>query len=203
MFHIVEPQWGIDLLMSLHTWMMNDPKLMYWIPKFADIFVFVYPVYLMILYFRKRGTDFYKKAALFIATSTFVTLFVNLFIQLFLGKQRPNIVLGLLDEKTESILHNYLPTSSFPSDHAGLSMAIAMATLVWGIQQKDKRFFWLSLPLFMFSLIMGFCRITAAIHWPTDVLAGFVVGLVVPMVLMNRKIYNFLDRVFGWVARVV
>jgi membrane-associated phospholipid phosphatase len=37
----------------------------------------------------------------------------------------------LADEKTETILHKFLPSSSFPSDHAALSMAIAMGTLVW------------------------------------------------------------------------
>jgi membrane-associated phospholipid phosphatase len=31
----------------------------------------------------------------------------------------------------ETLLHDILPTSSFPSDHAVVSMAFAMATLLW------------------------------------------------------------------------
>jgi membrane-associated phospholipid phosphatase len=34
-------------------------------------------------------------------------------------------------EAEETLLHDILPTSSFPSDHAVVSMAVAVATLLW------------------------------------------------------------------------
>jgi membrane-associated phospholipid phosphatase len=34
-------------------------------------------------------------------------------------------------ETEETLLHQILPSSSFPSDHAVVSMAVAMATLLW------------------------------------------------------------------------
>ena len=97
--------------------------------------------------------------ALFIGFSVLMSTIVNTLIQYVFVKVRPHIVLGLIDNKTESLLHKYLPSSSFPSDHATVSMSIAMATLLWGICKKDRRFVWLSIPLFVFSLTMCFCRI--------------------------------------------
>jgi membrane-associated phospholipid phosphatase len=198
MFHIVEPQWWINLLMSLNAWMMSSPTLIYWIPKLADLFVFVYPLFLVLLYFRrpisrlrgwsvetlKRWNEYYKISALFIAFSVLVTVVVNLLIQYVFDKVRPDVVLWLLDNKTESILHRFLPSSSFPSDHAAVSMSIAMATLLWGITKKDRRFVRISIPLFAFSLIMSFCRIMGGIHWPTDIIAGSIIWIVVPLILM-------------------
>jgi len=50
MFKIVEPQWGVDLLKFLFTWMQASVFWSYWIPVLADIFVFTYPIYLLALY---------------------------------------------------------------------------------------------------------------------------------------------------------
>jgi len=127
---------------------------------------------------------YYKIAALFVGFSVLVAVVVNLLIQYIFVKVRPDVILWLIDKKTESILHNFLPSSSFPSDHAAVSMSVAMATLLWGIRKKDKRFVLISIPLFVFSLIMSFCRITGGIHRPTDIIAGSVIWIVVPLVLM-------------------
>ncbi|MBU0626760.1 hypothetical protein KKG31_02715, partial [Patescibacteria group bacterium] len=144
--------------------MLSSQSFMYWIPKLADIFIFTYPVYFVVLYFRKKvqrwkvakeerkssilkdtssfssqqltgqapgGQIKYKMVALFVAASALFAFIANIIIQFFVDKVRPHIVLGLADKKTETILHKFLPASSFPSDHAALSMAIAMGTLVW------------------------------------------------------------------------
>jgi hypothetical protein len=103
MFTLLEPQWGIDLLVSLNAWMMASPTLVYWIPKLADIFVFVYPVFLLVMYFwrmenGKRIRDnaknmYYKIAALWIGFSVLATVMVNVLIQYVFAKVRPNVIL--------------------------------------------------------------------------------------------------------------
>jgi hypothetical protein len=95
MFQIVEPLWGIELLWQLHEWMLASESLVYWIPKLADIFIFTYPVYFLVLYFGDfwRKKIKYKLAALFVAGSAVFAVVVNLLIQVFLGKVRPHIVL--------------------------------------------------------------------------------------------------------------
>ena len=95
---------------------------------------------------------------------------VNVLVQYFFDKARPNVVLGLADLKHETILHNFLPSSSFPSDHAAVSMAIAMSSLLRGIQKKDKKYIRFGGILIVFSLITSFARVTTAVHWITDVI---------------------------------
>jgi membrane-associated phospholipid phosphatase len=65
-----------------------------------------------------------------------------------------------------------------------------------------------SVFLFAISGIMGYARISIGIHWPTDVLGGYVVGIAVPLILFMPKIYGWvkkwvIDRLMGleeWVS---
>jgi len=54
-----------------------------------------------------------------------------------------------------------MPTSSFPSDHAAITMGIAMMSLFRGIKNKDKKFLRFGGILIIFSLITGFARVTS------------------------------------------
>lgn len=63
---------------------------------------------------------------------------VNYIVKFFGDKARPE---AYIDNKQQLIL-SHLPTDPFPSDHAAVSAAIAMATLLWGIKHNDKRFIW-------------------------------------------------------------
>ena len=132
MIHLIEPQRGITTIKFLNTLMTNSPTLKHRAPILADIFVFSYPIYLGGLYIAGRVTKKlpYKISAVFIAISALITILINLGIQFFIDKTRPNFILGLADLKNETPLHKFLPTSSFPSDHAGLSMAIAIASIL-------------------------------------------------------------------------
>lgn len=141
MFPLHEPQWGIDLLLNLNAWMQTHEMLAIWIPIIADVFVFVYPVYLVVVYLYGiwHHENTYKESALYVGLAAFGTVCVNILVQSFVIKERPDVVLDVLDSSRDSLLLNqYLPTSTFPSDHAGVSMAVAMATIVWGIYYKKK-----------------------------------------------------------------
>jgi undecaprenyl-diphosphatase len=58
---------------------------------------------------------------------------------------------------------------SFPSGHT--SAAFVMATLL------SYFFPSLSIPLFIWALLVGFSRIYLGVHYPSDILAGIVVGI--------------------------
>lgn len=185
--------------------MNSSQNLIHWLPILADVFVFTYPVFLIWLYvtWRIKRTIYYKRASLFVFTGTFLSVCLNVFIQFFVDKTRPNFVLWLLDEKTESILHKFLPTSSFPSDHAAVSMWLAMATLFWWIKNKDRKFIWFGVVFLMFSLIMCFARITIAVHWPTDIIWWLLVGILAVTILNNKKIFSLFDKIFCWIGKII
>ena len=133
MIKLVEPLWSLNLSKALFAWMQASTFLSHRMPILADVFVFSYPVYLVALYLygmiNKRIS--YKIAAIFIFLGTLLTTIVNIIIQFFIDKVRPDVVLGVADLKTPSILHKFLPSASFPSDHAAISMGIAFSSIVW------------------------------------------------------------------------
>lgn len=214
MFKIVEPQWWVSILQSLFAWMQASIFWSYWIPILADIFVFTYPVYLLALYMYgmtqtwkrwatlERGI-YYKISALYIVAGVFVSLVANIGIQFFVDKVRPNVVLWLDNLKNETILNGFMPTSSFPSDHAAVTMSIAMMSLFRGIKNKDKKFLRFGGILVIFSLITWFARVSSWVHRPTDIIAGSCIGIIIPLLLMRRPIYIFGTGIARKIAKAI
>jgi len=199
MFKLVEPQWWVDVLNSLFAWMQASVFRSYWIPVLADVFVFTYPIYLLALYiygmveYRRwimKGLQ-QKIAALYIWIGVVISILVNIGIQFFVDKVRPNVVLWLVDLKQETVLHSFLPSASFPSDHAAVSMAIAMMSLFRGIKNNDRKFLRFGGILIIFSLITSFARVTSGVHRPTDIIWWSLVWIIVPLLLMWKPIYRF------------
>jgi len=205
MFHLVEPQRWITLLLNLYVWMNESTFRQNIFPILADIFVFSYPLYLWIMYlygkFRKQIS--HKIATLRIFTAVLASTIWNIFIQFFFDKARPNFVLWFVDEKTESILHKFLPSSSFPSDHAVVSMSIAVASIIRWVQKKQVLYIAIWIVLILFSLITSFSRVTIAIHRPTDIIGWLIVWITIPLIMSNKTITNFLEKkVFSWITRI-
>lgn len=206
MINLLEPMWGQKLLLRMHQ-VMQYPFFFHWLPILADAFVFVYPVYLVVLYGWGMIESYkgwtlqsfsLKESAVWIFIAAMGSTIFNMLVQVFLVKDRPDVVLDLLYQKREDlILYDYLPEASFPSDHATMSMAIAVATLLYGLRYKKKGYVYFSIFLFVISGIMGYARISIGIHWPTDVVGGYVVGIAIPVVLFMPKIYGFIKK---WVV---
>ncbi len=211
MFKLVEPTRWVNLLKWLFAWMQASIFWSYRIPILADIFVFTYPIYLLGLYIcgmvegrRWKVEGLQKKiAALYILAGVGISVLVNIGIQYFVDKVRPNIVLGLVDLKQETILHQFMPSSSFPSDHAALTMSIAMMSLFRGIKNKDRKFLRFGGILIIFSLITGFARVTSGVHRPTDIIWWSVVGILVSLLLMRRPLYTFWTRIAEKIGRTI
>ncbi|MCX6824650.1 MAG: phosphatase PAP2 family protein [candidate division SR1 bacterium] len=205
MFKIVEPQWGITISKFLFAWMQASGFWAYRIPILADVFVFTYPIYFLALYIygMAKKKMYFKRASLYIFAGAIVSFVVNIGIQFLVDKARPNIVLGLADLKNETILNKYMPTSSFPSDHATLTMSIAMMSLFRGIKNKDKKFLRFGGILIIFSLITGFARVTSGVHWATDIIAGSLVGIIVPLVLMWNPLYKFGTGIAERIGKII
>jgi undecaprenyl-diphosphatase len=98
-----------------------------------------------------------------------------------LGGQAISTLLKLAFERARPDLIPGAPqvfTASFPSGHAMLSAVtyLTIAVLLARIEPRPalKRYF--LLVGFALAIIVGISRVALGVHWPTDVLAGWVVG---------------------------
>ena len=172
--------WWIDI-QTKYEWIANLA------PICADIFVVAYPVFLLSIYLyaiiRKR--PLIKQWAIYIFFVTLIAVLVNIWIQTFFLKERPIVALNHV-EAEETLLHEILPSSSFPSDHAVVSMAFAMATLLWWLCNKRKFFIWSGILFIIISLVMTACRILTLVHRPSDIIAWLWLWVLVSLLLIIR-----------------
>ncbi|UFX83484.1 phosphatase PAP2 family protein [Candidatus Absconditicoccus praedator] len=187
-----EPEWGKLLLENLNDFADKNYFLSKYIPITADIFVFVYPIYLVYLYlygvYNKNVN--YKYASLYIFFSGVTSMIVSQAFQFLIIKDRPEDHI----ESQKNLVLEHLPDVSIPSDHMTLSMAIATSSMLWGLQNKNRFLLAFSFVLFIFSFIMGISRVMGGIHRPTDIIAGFFLGILCPLILIRPKIYGFFKK---------
>lgn len=86
------------------------------------------------------------------------------------------------------------PTYSFPSDHAAALFALSFSLWFSGYRK-------LALFFFAVALVNSFARVAAGIHWPTDILAGLLVGLLGAAIV--HFLDKFLDRIYSWLIRIL
>ena len=196
MFPLQEPTRWINLITTLNEYMKYHDFLLKIIPITADIFVFLFPILLIIIYviWIIKKNDKIKESALRIFWSAIITSIINICTQFFFSKSRPSILL-FGQEESETILHKFLPNSSFPSDHAAMSMWFAMWLLIRWIKQKDKKYTYLWIIFLVFSLIMWFSRIMVWVHWPTDIIWWFAIWIIVPLILSSNRFYKILKKI--------
>ena len=194
-FQLIEPSWWMDIL----NWGIDIQTKYEWIanlaPVLADIFVVAYPIFLICIYLYAiiKKKPLVKQGAIYICLATFIAILLNIWIHTFFYKERPIVVLNQV-EAEETLLHDILPTSSFPSDHAVVSMAVAVATLLWWLYIKRKFFVWSGIVFVIFSLVMTACRVLTLVHRPSDIFAWLFLWALIPSILMIRPIRYALIR---------
>src|SRR3989344_3304081 len=85
-------------------------------------------------------------------------------IRFFYDRPRPFEVLDGV-----KLLISHETGSAFPSGHASFSFALAMA--IYYYYPKTSLFFFLG------ALAMGAGRVSAGVHWPSDIFGGMIVGI--------------------------
>lgn len=104
--------------------------------------------------------------------------FVTEIIRFFYHRPRPYIVL----ESAQKIISENKDFSSFPSGHAAFFFALAM-----GIYFYNKK---MGILFLVGAIAMGIARIFTGVHWPSDILAGAIIGMSVGWII-NKLIMNF------------
>jgi undecaprenyl-diphosphatase len=109
---------------------------------------------------------------LLVATTALTTNFITSLCKYVVQRDRPPAV--VLDPEP---LVGVPTTSSFPSGHTSTSFACAYV-----ISRLAPR---LTVFVYVLAALIGFSRIYVGVHYPLDVLAGAVLGLVVARALLT------------------
>lgn len=103
-------------------------------------------------------------------TLIFTALITNVIIKGLVHRVRPYEAYDFIEVLTRKPFD-----SSFPSGHTSNSFAVAVAVFI-----HNKK---IGIPLIILSTGIAFSRLYNGVHYPTDVLAGIVIGVTVPIVV--------------------
>ena len=117
-----------------------------------------------VLLLPKKYRDVGVRAAFALSLETIV---VNFLLKPLVGRTRPFIVNDAIEVLTRTP-HDF----SFPSGHTGSMVAVCAVILFC----MDKKY---GIIAIMAALLMAFSRVYVGVHYPTDVFASIVLGLVI------------------------
>ena len=132
----------------------------------ATNFGIVFLIVLFIFLIKKRNL----KAIIIIFSSAIIAWILAEFIKYIISMPRPFILL-----ENVKLLFEHGEYDSFPSAHATFYSAIAVASF----------FFYKKIGLiaFLIAIIIGLARIVSGIHFPIDILVGFILGIITAYIL--------------------
>ncbi len=126
-----------------------------------------------------KGKGFHN--VIVVLSTALLALLVALFIKYIYPYPRP---FDVLDNVTKLINPNSM--NSFPSGHATFFSAIA--GVLYFYHKKLAIFYTLG------ALLIGVSRVVAGIHWPFDILTGYIVGGLVAVFVYNLYVSVFIKK---------
>lgn len=171
----------------VHHDAIEDPLLEY--VKAAEV-LFLLLLVVLCLFARHRRFAPLRRAAVAAGLSAGLGLLIGQIVTEFSYRARPFVA-------HSGVVHMFLShgtDSSFPSDHATATMAIAIALLL------RRRFFWGAVTL-IFSVILDFGRVAFGLHYPTDVIGGAAIGALAALVLWAPPLRSRIDAISDFVGR--
>lgn len=128
------------------------------------------------------GDEKVRKAGIELAVTLILSQGITYTLKILLGRERPYNVLK--DINTYNII---LKDYSFPSGHTSASFSIA-TIIAFNLSR-------LAILALLGALIVGISRVYLAVHYPTDVLAGMVIGIG-SAILIHLYVMEFLRELF-------
>ena len=142
------------------------------------------------------GIEIMKKISFFGSAKFFLSLGLIIFLFMFwkknlegmalvvlstLGSYGVNFLLKNIFVRTRPLKYFLIEQGgySFPSGHAMVSMSFyaTMTYLIMKNKDKNKKTLWIL--SFLIIALIGFSRIYLGVHWPTDILMGYLLGYLV------------------------
>lgn len=120
---------------------------------------------IILLFFKKTR----KIGVTILASIAVGALITNIAIKNLVSRPRPFTANSFYYDCWNAVGPTIVGKNSFPSGHA---TGVTAATVGWILSSKKKwRYFGI-----IFAVLMGLSRIYLFVHYPTDVIAGFIVG---------------------------
>ena len=115
------------------------------------------------------GTPYWRERMISFGIGVLVTAVLVLIVKFTVRRRRPEGDWGDIYRSTDP--------HSFPSGHAARSTMLAVVGLGLGP-------LWLGLILVVWAPMVGIARIAMGVHYPTDVLAGMVLGIIIGALIL-------------------
>ena len=130
----------------------------------AQAGIFLLPIALLVIWLvASTPNDGRREAIVAGVASALVAIAVGLVLERILNRPRPFVELGF------EPLFPHAADSSFPSDHTLVGVAL-ISPMLW---QSSKLGIW----LLAWALIVGFARVAAGVHYPTDIVGSTLLAL--------------------------
>lgn len=115
------------------------------------------------------GSEYWKERALAMAVGVILTAALVMAIKFSVRRSRPEGEWGRIYRSTDP--------HSFPSGHAARGMLLAVVALGLGP-------IWLGFLLLVWAPLMSLARVVMGVHYPSDVLAGWLIGAAMGAVIL-------------------
>lgn len=153
----------------INQWAGHHPVLDKLMAFFAQYALELYAVLFLLTWFTLPKPESDRRHALVVAGfSGVLALVFNAIIGQFFFRPRPFVT---LQKGTFTQLIPHSSDTSFPSDHTSGSFGFAAGS--W-----RKTSFWVRWSFTVLAILVAIARVYTGVHWPTDVLAGVVIGIV-------------------------
>jgi undecaprenyl-diphosphatase len=174
--------WFIDTasISSFDTWFYNEtakkmtPELTLTMRFITESGSSMAVIILCLSFFLFKKTR--RQWALPVSITVVATTISNVFLKLLFARERPNIM-QLIEEDSYS----------FPSGHAmiNISFYTIILLLTWHYIKNKRIKYSISLVCLIMPLLIGFSRIYLGVHYATDVLAGWLLGFIIALIVYN------------------
>jgi undecaprenyl-diphosphatase len=154
----------------------------------AEYLAYVLGVWLLVLLLwpRKSATKNKTMVLLALIAGLIARFAVKGAIVLFYHRPRPYVHLPLVHKLISMPMSENF--QSFPSGHA--IFFFALSTVVYYFNKK------LGVIFFIFAVLMGIARVFVGVHWPSDILGGAILGILVGLVVtwFYKKYESFFNH---------
>lgn len=147
--------------------------------SFDSIMIFgaeylIFFMWFLIFIFAIKGTTIERKSLVLFLISFPILVLIIKFIHLFFFEQRPYITNQILP-----IIPYTATDASFPSRHGASCFTMAFAFLYF----KSK---W-GMFLLLLAIWVGISRVYVGVHYPLDILGGFITGIISLAIALQVK----------------